>query len=585
MKKKKPILNRLFVVLALLVGVEIFFSIGLILFPDTISNVVNSFNFSIKLDSTQIKYTKPENITERNPLIANLEILPPDYDSIVKKIGVFTQHEKTRILRYGQTLHSTNQPTVTDAYSYIFTNNLNVLIPQEYIDIYFLNQISLVVQKIKESTDNENLTKQLNIRFPNFNITEFEEEIDLSTYNDIPSSDILTKWYLFNNTEGDNEYMKYIQEKFDAYLLTVKLDEDIQNNSDLSTYSGEIYFDTDMLKIHKMNFILSYIENIYSQTKIKNDDITNSINELKSINTSLQSYWDDTTKDMTSILGEITQYNGLNQEEGTIKYILKSIKEDTIKTYLAPIYASDDFVINDNNFNEPYDVKVSAQAKNSTRIPIFMYHQMGNAPAGSSKFVKGLYVTAEQFEKQLAYLVKKNYKTIDSLGLYNQLKKGGNPRQKTVMITFDDSTKGQYTVAYQLLKKYGLAGTFYVVSNRSGITNIQLDEMSDNGMEIASHSATHPNLVNLKDLKQLDYEIYNSKSMLAARTGKPVYGIAYPGCVANTAVYSRVSKAGYLIGASCGRAIDHYLSKRLSLHRVHAYGDIITFKNLLSGQR
>jgi peptidoglycan/xylan/chitin deacetylase (PgdA/CDA1 family) len=584
MKKKKFLLNRLFVVLTLIVGVEIFFSIGLILFPNTVSNVVNSFNFSTKLDSTQIKYTQPENIEEKKPIVASLEILPPDYDGIVKKIGVLTQHEKTRILRYGQTLHSTDQSTITDAYSYIFANNLNVFIPQEYIDIYFLNHISLIIQKIKESTSNEDIIKQLNIRFPNFDITESREEIVLSTYDDIPSSDILTKWYLFNTKESDDEYMKYIQEKLRAYISTTKLNNDTKNY-DLSAYKGKIYFDTDMLKIYKMNFILSYIETIYSQTKIKNDDITNSINELKNMNSSLESYWNDTTQDMTTILEKITQCNNINQEEGIVKYLLRSIQGDTIRTYLAPIYASEDFVINDNNFNEPYDVKVTAQAKNSTRIPIFMYHQMGNPPVGASKFIKGLYVTAQQFEKQLAYLVKKNYTTTNSLGLYNQLKKGGNPKQKTVMITFDDSTKGQYTVAYPLLKKYGLTGTFYVVSNRSGITNVQLDEMADNGMEIASHSATHPNFVNLKDLKQLDYEIYNSKSMLAARTGKPVYGIAYPGCVANAAVYSRVSKAGYLIGASCGRAIDHYLSKRLSLSRVHAYSDMISFKNLLSGQR
>ncbi|MDD4382197.1 MAG: polysaccharide deacetylase family protein [Candidatus Dojkabacteria bacterium] len=584
-KERKKSMRTFFVILILVVGFEIFIGIGLILFPDIIDSFANTFNLSTKIDTSQIEYTAPENIENINPLIANLEILPPDYDTLVKKIGVLTQHEKTRLLRYGQTLHSTDQPNLTDTYKYIYSNNLNVLIPQEYIDTYFISRISSIIQDIKDSTVIEKLLEQLNTRFPNFTITQSTEEIDISTYKDIPSSDILIQWYMFNNPKSSNEYTDYLQNILNRYTLTTKSVEDTEEDIDLTTYTGKIYFDTDMLKIYKMTFILSYLENVYSQTKINKEDITNSINELKDMNGKLAGYWNDTTQDMKSILEKISLYYGLNQEEGTIKYLLRSIQGDTIQTYIAPIYSSEDLEINDNNFNEPYDIKVSTQAKNSTRIPIFMYHQMGNPPNGSSKFVQGLYVTAEQFEKQLAYLVKNNYTTTNSLGLYNQLKKGGNPSQKTVMITFDDGTRGHYTVAYPLLKKYGLTGTFYIVTNRSSIIGTELKEMANSGMEIASHSATHPNLVNITDMEQLDYEIYNSKSMLTARTGKPVYGIAYPACVADTEVYSRVAGAGYLIGGSCGSSVDHYLSRRLSLHRVHAYGDMKTFKNLLSGQR
>jgi len=324
--------------------------------------------------------------------------------------------------------------------------------------------------------------------------------------------------------------------------------------------------------------MLQFLTEVYTQAKLNSKEILYKINTLKQYSQSLKN---SNTADIP--LEEILTNPSLNIStlEEPVSLLIRSFKG---KTYLAPTYTfSQDFVVNDKNFNEPYDVKQVAQSKGSTRVPIFMYHQIGYPPKGASKFVTGLYVTPEQFEEQMAYLVKNNYKTAGSLQLYNLLKKGGNPSQKTVMITFDDGTYEQYKYAFPILKKYGLTATYYIVSNRSGIRAPQLKEMAQAGMEIASHSATHPNFINLKDLDQLTYEIYSSKSILAARTGKPVYGIAYPGCVADSRVFSRVAGAGYLIGGSCGRSIDHYLSKRLSLSRVHAFGDMKSFKKLLSG--
>jgi peptidoglycan/xylan/chitin deacetylase (PgdA/CDA1 family) len=108
--------------------------------------------------------------------------------------------------------------------------------------------------------------------------------------------------------------------------------------------------------------------------------------------------------------------------------------------------------------------------------------------------------------------------------------------------------------------------------------------MSDNGMDIGSHSAHHPDLTKVSDPDQLSAEIISSKYALQSATGKNVASFAYPGCGYNSTTLSYVASAGYAIAVSCGSTIDNYPGHALTLSRVHAFGSMDSFKNLLSGQ-
>lgn len=239
--------------------------------------------------------------------------------------------------------------------------------------------------------------------------------------------------------------------------------------------------------------------------------------------------------------------------------------------------------INSNNFDEEYDVNRTNQPNGTVRIPVLMYHQIENVPAGVSSFVAGLFTSPEEFERQIAYITKKNYKTVSSKEFYEILQSGMNPEQKTVMLTFDDSTISHYTNAYRILKKYNQVGTFFVTSHRSQISNDQLKEMSENGMDIQSHTQTHPDLVKLYDSSRIQSEIGGSKIELEARTGKSVIALAYPGCVADRKAYSAMSNNGYLLGFSCGKSIDHRFSSKYSIARVHNPYNVDDLKKILSG--
>ncbi|MFZ6022562.1 MAG: polysaccharide deacetylase family protein [Patescibacteria group bacterium] len=237
--------------------------------------------------------------------------------------------------------------------------------------------------------------------------------------------------------------------------------------------------------------------------------------------------------------------------------------------------------VNNNNFSLDYDYPPTTQKSGTVRIPILTYHHIAELPEKSSS--KPYYVTPIMFERQLQYLKDKNYKVVTAQEFYELLKKGKNPSQKTVMLTFDDGSKDNYKNAYPLLKKYGFPGVFYINSSKLQITKTQLKEMSDNGMSIESHTASHKDLKKITDQSELESEIIGSKYAIEKITGRKVYSVSYPGCTYNDRVVDVAVMAGYKFGVTCSKYIDHYPSRLFALSRMHIYNDFTNFKKRLSG--
>lgn len=97
-------------------------------------------------------------------------------------------------------------------------------------------------------------------------------------------------------------------------------------------------------------------------------------------------------------------------------------------------------------------------------------------------------------------------------------------------------------------------------------------EMSDGGMEIGSHTKTHPVLTRIKD-QPMAVEIRESKRVIEEKTGKEVTTIAYP--VGNRFAYSEkikqvVKDSGYRYGVSYVQGNNSFRTKDdFELRRVH----------------
>lgn len=146
-------------------------------------------------------------------------------------------------------------------------------------------------------------------------------------------------------------------------------------------------------------------------------------------------------------------------------------------------------------------------------VPVFMYHTIG-VP---NKNWKWNYLTTpyQDFEKELIYLKKRGYSTINLEELFNYIHNDLKIPEKSVVLTFDDGYADNYIFAYPLLKQYGFKGTIFVnpefvdtrniirdrfdedssVINKNTTGFLSWEEMrimeSDNVIDIQSHAMTH----------------------------------------------------------------------------------------------
>jgi len=166
------------------------------------------------------------------------------------------------------------------------------------------------------------------------------------------------------------------------------------------------------------------------------------------------------------------------------------------------------------------------------KIPILMYHSI------SSEQNK-LSVPQKNFENQMQFMKKNNYKSINFDELDNLDKKS-----KYFIITFDDGYEDVYTQALPVLKKFNYTSTCYFVSNLIGKYNIwdenesnfykmnlmnfnQILSWQKNGMSIGIHTANHKNLSNI-NLNEKKYEIFNSINFFKSKLSLDVKYFSYP---------------------------------------------------------
>jgi peptidoglycan/xylan/chitin deacetylase (PgdA/CDA1 family) len=130
-----------------------------------------------------------------------------------------------------------------------------------------------------------------------------------------------------------------------------------------------------------------------------------------------------------------------------------------------------------------------------------------------------------------------------------------NSNNKAVMLGFDGGWKSQITYAKPILDKYGFKASFFIVCGRVGTQpnwmNWQdITELKKDGMDIESHSVTHPNL-DMLNQNQLDYQIGGSKQCLASHGyNSTIFAYPYnsgsndPTVVRTVAKYYNIGRSG-----------------------------------------
>lgn len=143
-----------------------------------------------------------------------------------------------------------------------------------------------------------------------------------------------------------------------------------------------------------------------------------------------------------------------------------------------------------------------------------------------------------------------------------------------VVMTFDDGHLSDHEIALPLLREAGASATFFIVPAFIGTEGFMqwhhVRALHDAGMEIGSHSLTHPDFRTL-DAAAAGEEFSHSKQEIEQQIGAPIQSFAFPFGFAPKRYYALARAAGYshVMGSHHGRfgRADNQILPRNSIHR------------------
>jgi peptidoglycan/xylan/chitin deacetylase (PgdA/CDA1 family) len=172
----------------------------------------------------------------------------------------------------------------------------------------------------------------------------------------------------------------------------------------------------------------------------------------------------------------------------------------------------------------------------SRGVPILMYHGI-NGRLGNAHPYFETTTSPEMFSRQMRYLKDSGYQPT-SLARALAMLNSGEFDPSTVVITFDDGFRDFYTHAVPVLLENQFSATMFVVSDFVGTRQPQfggnefmsweeLREIDALGMEVGSHSCSHPKLYSLP-MDRVEEQLQRSKDEIEGRLGRRVQSFSYP---------------------------------------------------------
>jgi peptidoglycan-N-acetylglucosamine deacetylase len=123
---------------------------------------------------------------------------------------------------------------------------------------------------------------------------------------------------------------------------------------------------------------------------------------------------------------------------------------------------------------------------------------------------------------------------------------GSTQKAAIVTTSWDDGHPLDIRLA-EMLASYGVPGTFYVPLRYESVPVMdtkQIRALRAMGMEIGSHTLTHPNLTKVRKHHAI-HELVESKKQLEDIVGEPIVSFCYPAGKFNAATRSCVIEANY----------------------------------------
>ncbi len=188
---------------------------------------------------------------------------------------------------------------------------------------------------------------------------------------------------------------------------------------------------------------------------------------------------------------------------------------------------------------------------NPAPVPILMYHRIMDLPDDAGAAQRDYAVSPARFDEQLQYLKAQGYESVRLYDVVRYLEGAGSLPARAVVITFDDGYRDNAVVAFPLLLKYGFTATFFINPQPiddeypAYMTWAQVEQMSRAGMDVESHSYSHPMLTRLS-AEELLREVRKAADAIEKHTGKRPRLFSYPYGTYNRQVVELLRGEGYV---------------------------------------
>ena len=199
-------------------------------------------------------------------------------------------------------------------------------------------------------------------------------------------------------------------------------------------------------------------------------------------------------------------------------------------------------------------------------VPILMYHRFGYDNSS-------LFVTPENFAKQMAYLKNKGYEIIS----LNELVKGIISQKKfkhnTVVITIDDGYKDNYLYAYPIIKEYDFTATIFIIANfidnkEDFLTWNEIKRMSANKIYFGAHTKNNIYLPSVEKIEVLLDETSGCKELIESKIGMPIHYFCYPTGGFTEKIKAILKEAGYKGACTTNRGFSELNKDVYELKRI-----------------
>lgn len=235
----------------------------------------------------------------------------------------------------------------------------------------------------------------------------------------------------------------------------------------------------------------------------------------------------------------------------------------------------------------------ASSIRTGTGLTIVGWHRIDRGPTGLS-------TSFDDFRRHLDVLEERDFTVLPLVAAVDGLRVGTLP-ERAVVLTFDDGYASVLERAWPELQRRGWPATLFAVPgyvdtnarfpwdadcgphDRVSIAaSADLVAAAEEGLEIGSHTMTHPWLPHLRR-QEVAVEVRCSRDRLEQMLQRPVRTFAYPMGGWNAQVRDEVEAAGYEAAITVDRGVNQPTQDALALRRAFAFDRERDFRWQLDG--